>query len=163
MAHKRRRASHQRVLKTKPAKEATSRRRRRASKPNQNAFQLPIDAIRADPRHRKGDLDGLAASMAELGLLQPVVVRPDGTLIAGERRRRDAGLLGWEMIPVTVVDLDAVVRGEFAENTHRKDFSLSEAVAIKRALPSSPSYPASKHRGVAFAACGRRRLSRRPP
>ena len=37
-------------------------------------------------------------------------------------------------IPVTVVDLDAVVRGEFAENAVRKDFTPSEAVAIKRAL-----------------------------
>jgi MT-A70 len=35
---------------------------------------------------------------------------------------------------VSVVDLDAVVRGEFAENAIRKDFTLSEAVAIKRAL-----------------------------
>ena len=32
------------------------------------------------------------------------------------------------------MDLDAVVRGEYAENTFRKDFTLSEAVAIKRAL-----------------------------
>ena len=37
-------------------------------------------------------------------------------------------------IPVTVVDLDDIVRGEFAENAYRKDFTLSEAVAIKRAL-----------------------------
>ena len=71
---------------------------------------------------------------AELGLLQPIVVRPDGVLIAGERRLHAAKLLGWTEIPVTVVDLDAVVRGEFAENAIRKDFTLSEAVAIKRAL-----------------------------
>src|SRR5262245_14395302 len=87
-------------------------------------------------RHRRdiGDLGPLAASMAELGLLHPIVVRPDGTLIAGERRMRAAELLGWTEIPASVVDLDAVVRGEFAENAVRKDFTLSEAVAIKRAL-----------------------------
>ncbi len=56
------------------------------------------------------------------------------SLIAGERRLRAAEQLGWTDIPVTVVDLDAVVRGEFAENAVRKDFTLSEAVAIKRAL-----------------------------
>jgi ParB/RepB/Spo0J family partition protein len=97
---------------------------------------MPVGAIRVGARHRKdmGDLEGLAASMAELELLQPVVVRPDGTLIAGERRLRAAQMLGWAEIPVTVVDLDAVVRGEFAENTHRKDFTLSESVAIKRAF-----------------------------
>ena len=81
-----------------------------------------------------GDIEELAASIAELGLLQPIVVRPDGKLIAGERRLRAAKLLGWTSIPVNVVDLDAVVRGEFAENAVRKDFTLSEAVAIKRAL-----------------------------
>jgi N6-adenosine-specific RNA methylase IME4/ParB-like chromosome segregation protein Spo0J len=95
-----------------------------------------IADIKVGERHRRdmGDIAGLAASMAELGLLQPIVVRPDGKLIAGERRLRAAEQLGWTNIPVTVVDLEAVVRGEFAENAVRKDFTLSEAVAIKRAL-----------------------------
>jgi N6-adenosine-specific RNA methylase IME4 len=79
-----------------------------------------------------GDIASLAGSMAELGLLQPIVVRPDGILIAG--RLRAAERLGWETIRVTVVDLDEIARGEFAENAVRKDFTLSEAVAIKRAL-----------------------------
>jgi N6-adenosine-specific RNA methylase IME4 len=91
-----------------------------------------IDDIRIGERHRKdlGDVEGLAAEMAELGLLQPIVVKPDGTLIAGERRMRAAKMLGWTHIPVNVVDLDDVVRGEFAENTCRKDFTPSELVAI---------------------------------
>jgi N6-adenosine-specific RNA methylase IME4 len=97
---------------------------------------LPLGNIRVGKRHRRdmGDIAGLARTMAELGLLQPVVVRPDGKLIAGERRLRAAKQLGWAEIPATVVDLDAVVRGEFAENTERKDFTLSEAVAIKRSI-----------------------------
>jgi hypothetical protein len=77
-----------------------------------------------------GDIDGLAASMAELGLLQEIGVRPDGLLIWGERRFLAAKLLGWTEIPVNVVDLDSVVRGEFAENACRKDFTPSELVAI---------------------------------
>ena len=95
-----------------------------------------IAAIKVGKRHRKdhGDIAGLAASMNEIGLLHPPVVTPDRKLIAGERRLRAARLLGWKTIPVTVVDLDAVVRGEFAENANRKDFTLSEAVAIKRRL-----------------------------
>lgn len=97
---------------------------------------VPLDSIIVGERHRRdlGDLDGLARSMAELGLLQPIVIRPEGMLIAGERRLHAARALGWTEIPVNVVDLDAVVRGEFAENACRKDFTLSEAVAIKRAL-----------------------------
>jgi N6-adenosine-specific RNA methylase IME4/ParB-like chromosome segregation protein Spo0J len=97
---------------------------------------LPITGIRIGRRHRKdpGDIAELAASMAELGLMHPVVVTSDHKLVAGERRLRAARLNGWTTIPVTVMDLDAVVRGEFAENAHRKNFTLSEAVAIKRAL-----------------------------
>ena len=82
-----------------------------------NALLLPVNEIRVGERNRKdmGDLAALAASTAsELGLMHPIVVRPNGTLIAGERRLRAAELLGWSDIPVNIVDLDAVVRSEFA-------------------------------------------------
>src|SRR6516225_9425754 len=99
---------------------------------------LPIDSIIIGERHRRdmGDIDSLAASIAEVGLLQPIAVTFDGHLIAGERRLRAVQLLGWKTIPYTPIpiNLDQIVRGEFAENTCRKDFTLSEAVAIKRAL-----------------------------
>src|SRR5262245_15860701 len=64
--------------------------------------RLPLDQIRIGERHRRdmGDLAGLAASMGELGLLHPIVIRPDGTLIAGKRRLQAAELLGWTEIPV---------------------------------------------------------------
>jgi ParB family chromosome partitioning protein len=92
-----------------------------------------IAAITVGTRHRRdfGDIEGLAASISDVGLLHPIVIRPDGTLIAGERRLQAAQALGWADVPVTIIDLDAVVRGEFAENSLRKDFTLSEAVAIK--------------------------------
>src|SRR5262245_34002914 len=112
--------------------ERPARRKASTSQPR----KLPLAKIRIGKRHRRemGDIAALAASIEELGLLQPIVIRPDGMLIAGERRLRAAKLLGWAHIPITVVDIDAVVRGEFAENAHRKNFTLSEAVAIKRAL-----------------------------
>ena len=49
---------------------------------------MRIADIRIGERHRKdmGDIEGLARSIDEIGLLHPVVVRPDGTLVAGERR-----------------------------------------------------------------------------
>lgn len=63
-----------------------------------------IAAIKVGKRHRRdlGDIDLLAASMANIGLLHPIVVTPDGLLICGERRLRAAKLLGWTTIPVTV-------------------------------------------------------------
>jgi ParB family chromosome partitioning protein len=63
-----------------------------------------IADIRVGKRHRRdlGDIAALAASMASIGLLHPIVVTPDGLLICGERRLRAAKLLGWTTIPVTI-------------------------------------------------------------
>ena len=49
---------------------------------------MPISAIILGERHRRdmGNIEGLAANIADLGLLHPIVVRPDGQWIAGERR-----------------------------------------------------------------------------
>jgi ParB family chromosome partitioning protein len=47
-----------------------------------------------------GDLSALAASIAEVGLLQPIGVSADGELVFGERRLRACrDLLGWTEIP----------------------------------------------------------------
>lgn len=98
----------------------------------------PIEAIKIGERHRKdfGDLTSLARAIDAEGLLQPIAITPDNVLIGGERRLR-----AWEFtrfrnqeIPVHVVDLDEIVRGEWSENANRKDFTPSEIVAIKRAL-----------------------------
>jgi N6-adenosine-specific RNA methylase IME4 len=108
------------------------------AKPHRETAQAAqaVDSIIIGERHRRdmGDIDSLAASIGELGLLHPVVVRPDGSLIAGARRLAAVKALGWNTVPVTVVDLNSIGKGEFAENTFRKDFTLSEAVAIKREL-----------------------------
>jgi ParB-like chromosome segregation protein Spo0J len=61
-------------------------------------------------------------------------IRPDGTLIAGARRLAAAKQLGWTEVPVRVVDLTEIVRGEYAENAHRKDFLPTEIDAIRRAI-----------------------------
>jgi N6-adenosine-specific RNA methylase IME4 len=92
----------------------------------------PINEIRIGERHRRdlGDIEGLAASIDDIGLLQPIAVLADGRLVGGARRLAAAMALGWTEIPVHVVDIDQVIRGEFAENVHRKDFTPSELVAI---------------------------------
>ena len=101
-----------------------------------SASEFPIDKIKIGKRHRQdmGDIDELAQSIKDVGLLHPVVIRVDGVLIAGARRIAACRKLGWKEIPIRVVDLNEVARGEFAENKDRKDFTLSEAVAIARAL-----------------------------
>jgi len=98
--------------------------------------KLALNEIKVRNRFRKtlGDIPSLAASIEEVGLLHPIVVRPDGRLIAGERRLAACKELGWQSVPVTVVDLKEVIRDEFAENTHRKNFLPSEIDAIRRAL-----------------------------
>ena len=97
---------------------------------------LAISRIKVRSRFRKklGDIQSLAESIKDVGLLHPIVVRRDGRLIAGERRLRACELLGWKNVPVTVIDIDQIVRGEFAENAFRRDFLPSEVDAIRRAL-----------------------------
>lgn len=71
------------------------------------------------PEHRHRMLDPSAArslmeSIREVGLLNPIVVQRDGTLVAGLHRHAACEMLGWTEIPATVVDLD-VLRAELAE------------------------------------------------
>ena len=97
------------------------------------ARKVTLSEIRIGKRYRRemGDIGGLAASMEELGLLQPIVVTPDGTLIAGERRLRAALRLGWTHISISVVDIDAIVREASLLRTH--------IVRTLRSLKRSPS------------------------
>src|ERR1035437_3651123 len=75
---------------------------------------MRIDQIQVGFRYRKdlGGLWSLADSISEVGLLHPVVVTPEGRLIAGQRRLGACRLLGWPEVPVTVVDLYQAARGE---------------------------------------------------
>jgi hypothetical protein len=98
---------------------------------------VPIRSIIVRNRHRKdlGNLGTLADSIARIGLMQPIGITKDNELVFGERRLaacRD--ILGLTEIEARVVDLASIVDGEFAENEIRKDFTLSERVAIKRSI-----------------------------
>lgn len=68
----------------------------------------PVREIRTENRQRRdlGDLSELAESIRQNGLLQPILVTEDGTLLVGERRLRAVQLLGWEKIPVRVIRLE---------------------------------------------------------
>jgi ParB family transcriptional regulator, chromosome partitioning protein len=108
-----------------------------------------VTSIRPNPfQPRKSftdeSLQTLASSVRELGVLQPIIVRPvEGEtnlyeLIAGERRWRAAGLAGLEVVPVLVQDdvndrlsLEQAV----VENLHRVDLHpLEEAAAYQQLI-----------------------------
>ena len=104
-----------------------------------NVSTIAISDIQIGERHRKelGDIDGLAQSISDDGLLQPIGVTPDNRLVFGYRRLvacRDK--LGWTEIPTVIIDIENLTHGEWIENTIRKDLTLSEMVAITDALRS---------------------------
>lgn len=98
--------------------------------------EIDIDAVIVGDRIRKdhGDIDSLAASIEDVGLLQPIGITPANVLIFGERRLRAFRFLERQTIAAQVIDIPSILAGEDAENGQRKDWSLSERVAIGRAL-----------------------------
>jgi ParB/RepB/Spo0J family partition protein len=116
---------------------------------------MRIDQIEVGYRYRKelGDLRSLADSIAEVGLLHPIVVTPEGRLIAGQRRLGACEKLGWSEVPVTVVDLYQAASGEFHENSVRKDLLPSEIVALKRAIEPLERRAARERQGSRADLC----------
>ncbi len=108
--------------------------------------EIPISAISANgqqPRSRFDEeaLVTLTDSIRELGVLQPILVRPAGEgryeLIAGERRWRAARRAGLSTVPAVVRNVDAQVSLEQAvvENLHRQDLNaMEEAGAYQRLI-----------------------------
>lgn len=105
-----------------------------------------ISAIKVSSRFRKdlGDIDALAKSIGEIGLLHPIVINESDDLIAGVRRLEACKKLGWTEIPVRVVNLEEIRKGEIAENTVRKDFVASEIAAIYEAVAPKEKAEAEK-------------------
>lgn len=99
-----------------------------------------IDAIRVVDRHRKDfrDLDSLAASIKELGVLAPVLIDPDLRLIDGERRVRAAKSLGMETIPTRIVsnltEATDLLKAERDANLCRQEMTVSEKVSLARRI-----------------------------
>jgi ParB-like chromosome segregation protein Spo0J len=104
----------------------------------------PIADIIVGKRFRQdlGDLVPLAESIRKIGLLHPIGVTQENELIFGERRLRAAQSLGWTEIAATVVDLPSIAAGSYHENAMRKDFTISERVAIEETISRrSPGQP----------------------
>lgn len=104
-----------------------------------NVIEAKISDIKIGDRFRKnmGDIEGLAQSISEGELLQPIGITPDHELVFGERRLRAyRDILGRETIPARIVDVPSVLLGQIDENALRKDFTLTEQIAIVDSLGS---------------------------
>lgn len=110
-------------------------------KQKQKLVSIPIDKIEPNPaqprRHfRREDLCALAESIAQNGLIQPIIVRREGSfymLIAGERRLRAAKMAGLQEITAVITDCSSKESAAMAvvENLERKELSMfEEAFAI---------------------------------
>ena len=98
-----------------------------------------IDPNPDQPRQAMGDLSELMASIAEKGVIEPIVVRVKGgryQIIAGERRYQAAVQVGLTELPVVVRDVDdaEVIELALVENLQRKDLTAFEEADALHAL-----------------------------
>lgn len=112
--------------------------------PNSALREVPVDAITPNPHQPRQHFDDsaladLAKSIAEIGVLQPLLVRETGAgryeLIAGERRWRAAQRAKLAVVPVVVREVNelASVEQALVENLHREDLTaLEEASAYQQ-------------------------------
>ncbi len=99
--------------------------------------KIAISEIKVGDRYRRrmGDIKTLAASIKKLGLLQPIGITMDRTLIFGERRLRACrDVLKMDEIDVRIVNVPSMVEAENDENEVRLEFTPSERVSIAAAI-----------------------------
>src|SRR5215813_8880237 len=109
--------------------------------------RAPVEFLRPNPRNPRrdfseADLDDLAASLREKGIIQPIVVRPvRGSndrfeIIAGERRWRAAQRAGLHDVPIVAVDVteDEALQLAIIENVQRTDLNAIEEASGYQAL-----------------------------
>ncbi|HEY1910378.1 MAG TPA: ParB/RepB/Spo0J family partition protein [Vicinamibacterales bacterium] len=109
---------------------------------------IPIDQIDPNPnqpRQVMGDLSELIASIAEKGILEPLVVRQRAgrfQIIAGERRYQASVQAGLLELPVVIRDVDDTEMLELAliENLQRKDLTPFEESEALHGLAASCGY-----------------------
>lgn len=109
-------------------------------------IDAPVNAIGPNPKQPRTKFDeetiaALAASIREVGILQPIVVRRAGDgryeLIAGERRLRAAKAAGMATVPIVLRESDDadLLREALIENIHREDLNpIEQAEAFKALL-----------------------------
>jgi ParB family transcriptional regulator, chromosome partitioning protein len=109
---------------------------------------VPIDQIDANPnqpRQVMGDLSELMASIAEKGIIEPLIVRQRGRrfqIIAGERRYQAAIQVGLREIPIVIRESDdnEVIEIALVENLQRKDLTAFEEAEALHSLATRCNY-----------------------
>lgn len=107
-------------------------------------IEAPVNAIAPNPKQPRthwdeGEIGALAASIREVGILQPIVVRTAEhgyELVAGERRLRAAKVAGLATVPVVLRETDDadLLREALIENIHRQDLGPIELADAFRQL-----------------------------
>ena len=108
-------------------------------------LEVPVNAVSPNPKQPRtrwddDEIQSLAASIREVGILQPIVVRRSGDngyeLVAGERRLRAAKVAGLAMVSVVLRDTDDadLLREALIENIHRQDLGPIELAEAFRQL-----------------------------
>ena len=116
-----------------------------ASGVSDSVTSLPLQKVEPNPRQPRRvfdeeELQSLADSIAEHGIVQPIAVRDEGNgyymIIAGERRWRAARLAGLQEVPVVVLDADdrTVMELALVENLQRQDLNPMEEAEGYRVL-----------------------------
>ncbi|HKO56762.1 MAG TPA: ParB/RepB/Spo0J family partition protein [Thermoanaerobaculia bacterium] len=114
---------------------------------------LPLEVVEPNseqPRTQLGNIEELAASIREKGVLEPILVRQIGPnryqIISGERRYRAATLAGLDEIPAIELDVDDKEQLEIAliENIQRKDLTPFEEAEGFQALQQKFGYTHEK-------------------
>jgi len=110
-----------------------------------HSFEVPVESVRPDPNQARkvfagAELEELAATMAEHGQLQPILLARDGNasgrwvIVAGERRWRAAMLNGWTSILAIEHDGDPEV-ASLIENLQRVDLTpVEQARGLSRLI-----------------------------
>jgi ParB family chromosome partitioning protein len=104
---------------------------------SKNARKVPIEFLKPNPRNPRklfsdGELEELASSIRERGIIQPIVVRARGAdnyeIIAGERRWRAAQRAGLHEVPIAAIEASDAEALELAiiENVQRTDLNPIE-------------------------------------
>jgi ParB family chromosome partitioning protein len=107
-------------------------------------LEVPVNAVTPNPKQPRTrwddeEIKSLAASIREVGILQPIVVRKSGEryeLVAGERRLRAAKVAGLATVPVVLRDTgdSDLLREALIENIHREDLGPIELAEAFRQL-----------------------------
>lgn len=101
--------------------------------------QVKVSDVKVGDRFREelGDIEELAISIGEKGLVQPISIDGKGNLLAGGRRLAAAGIAGLKTVPAITLEVHGELDSreiELIENTLRKDFTWVERANLERRI-----------------------------